>query len=145
MGEVSFPSTLIDFAIGVSHDPLADQREGQGIMTYTNGKVYKGAWKRDLYHGQGTLTYQSGLIECYNGEWVQQKRHGSGMLRFFNGDMYDGHFKDNRFHGTGVYTFGNGNSIKCKWSRGNVSGECVFTRPARKGEKKNDFTYVGVF
>ena len=26
-----------------------------------------------------------------------------------------------------------------------MSGECVFTRPARKGEKKNDFTYIGVF
>ena len=49
-----------------------------------------------MYHGTGTLTYPSGLIECYTGEWQANRRHGNGILRFFNGDLYEGHFKDNR-------------------------------------------------
>jgi len=49
-----------------------------------------------MYHGTGTLTYPSGIIECYTGEWQANRRHGNGILRFFNGDLYEGHFKDNR-------------------------------------------------
>jgi hypothetical protein len=120
-------------------------KEGTGTMTYPNGKVYKGSWKRDQYHGQGSLTCLSGLVQFYNGEWHQNQRQGSGILRFFNGDLYEGHFKDNKFHGSGTYSFGSGNSVKGKWSKGVISGECQFTRPSRPDEKKADFTYSGTY
>jgi hypothetical protein len=64
-------------------------------MVYPNQKIYKGGWKRNLYHGSGVITYPCGVVHSYNGEWNLHKKHGSGSLLFFNGDSYEGHFKDN--------------------------------------------------
>jgi len=52
-----------------------------------------------------------------------------------------------KFHGSGSYSFGNGNTIKCKWSKGIISGECTFTRAQVQqcNEDKTAYSYTGTY
>ena len=47
----------------------------------------------------------------------------------------------------GSYSFGNGNTIKCKWSKGIISGECTFTRAQVQqcNEDKTAYSYTGTY
>ena len=74
---------------------VADQREGNGTLTFPNGCVYKGQWKKNLFNGTGVMTYAAGIAESYTGEWANNRKNGSGVLKYFNSDSYDGHFKEN--------------------------------------------------
>ena len=98
------------------------KREGQGKMTYNDGRVYEGAWKNDKREGKGKLTYKDGTF--YDGPWKNDKREGKGVLSFkdsvfkgewiddilqpfvqvqyTNGDYYFGEVKDFKRHGNGV-------------------------------------------
>ena len=42
-------------------------REGNGTLTYPDGRVYKGAFKDNLPNGNGSMTYPDGRVE--NGIW----------------------------------------------------------------------------
>lgn len=44
--------------------------------------------KNDVYHGFGTLYYESG--DKYEGEWREEMREGSGTLYYHSGDRYEG-------------------------------------------------------
>ena len=50
----------------------ADQIDGEGVATYANGNVYKGAFKDNKRHGQGEMTFANGAV--YNGQWVNGQR-----------------------------------------------------------------------
>ena len=49
-----------------------DSQNGQGTMTYSDGRKYVGGFKGLNYHGQGTLTYPDG--RKYVGEWRNSRR-----------------------------------------------------------------------
>ena len=54
-------------------------------MAYSNGNTYKGMYKNDLKHGDGTFVWaDSGAT--YNGAWVEGKTHGLGHETKENGD-----------------------------------------------------------
>lgn len=59
------------------------QRQGKGVMSYANGRVYEG-------------------------EWLANKREGTGFERFQNGNSYQGFFEDNLPSGLGVYKWQTG-------------------------------------
>lgn len=48
--------------------------EGEGIMKFENGDVYKGNYKDDKRSGFGVYTWSNG--DTYDGEWVDDLRHG---------------------------------------------------------------------
>ncbi|MDC1375862.1 hypothetical protein N8311_02050, partial [bacterium] len=74
----------------------------QITKTYSYGK-YRGYFKNDLKHGQGTLYYQSG--NNYEGQWKNDKKNGQGTLYFKNGNKYEGQWKNELYSGDGVYTW----------------------------------------
>ena len=48
------------------------QREGEGVMTYSNQDVYSGQWKEGKKHGAGTYVFfQTGMK--FVGKWSGQK------------------------------------------------------------------------
>ena len=57
-----------------------DMRSGaHGIMSYTDGSSYTGAWHSNMRHGHGVLTFADGT--SWQGEFSKDKRHGEGELR----------------------------------------------------------------
>lgn len=49
-------------------------------------ELYRGGFKKDLYHGYGTLRYPNGSIK-YEGEYRNGVRHGTGTLYLQNGTL----------------------------------------------------------
>ena len=68
---------------------------GQGTVTYSNGKKYVGGWKDGKINGQGTYTWSDG--KKYVGEWKKGN--------YWNGNSYD---KNGNF----VRRYVNGKEIK---------------------------------
>lgn len=75
------------------------------------------------------MTYVSGLIKQYDGEWLANKKHGMGVLLFANSDRFEGAFKDDQFHGNGEYQYANTTKIVGKWNKGVVEGKCTIRGP----------------
>ena len=55
---------------------LKGKRHGTGIYYYTNGDIYGGSWKDDVFEGYGFYIFASG--ERYEGELKHGKKHGKG-------------------------------------------------------------------
>ena len=66
---------------------------------FTNGK-YVGEFKDGKKNGQGVLTYSNG--SKYVGEFQDGKKHGQGIITSPEGSQYEGVFKDGKFHGKGA-------------------------------------------
>ena len=52
-----------------------DRREGFGVITYSNGSTYHGAWSGDQRQGYGVL--RTGKLR-HLGMWYQDEKHGPG-------------------------------------------------------------------
>ena len=61
------------------------------------GYDYKGEWKDNMYHGQGTYTYYNG--NKYEGEWKDGHKHGQGTFTYFDGRIVKGLWKNDEFVG----------------------------------------------
>jgi len=70
-------------------------RDGYGIMTYSDKRIYEGNWKNDMINGLGRMKYKNGDI--YEGEFKDNQRHGQGKYIIYKGDVYEGEFKDDDF------------------------------------------------
>ena len=102
-------------------------------MFYKDGRIYKGQWSNDQYHGTGILKTEPGQAmivetrfehsfvqpghakiqypggEIYEGKInAQIKREGLGKFYFTNGDKYEGSWKDDKRNGQGKLFFKNG-------------------------------------
>ena len=62
--------------IGEFKDETFEDRQpnGQGTITYPNGRKYVGEYKDGKYHGQGAFTYTDG--SKYVGEYKDGEYHG---------------------------------------------------------------------
>lgn len=58
---------------------------------------YVGQWKKNKFHGIGTLSYADGGE--YSGEWRNDRKHGHGRMCFANADVYEGDWKNGVMHG----------------------------------------------
>lgn len=47
------------------------QRNGLGIMIYTNGRVYEGEWNDNYKHGKGYEKFNNGAV--YEGSYIKGK------------------------------------------------------------------------
>ena len=69
------------------------QPNGQGTITYPNGRKYVGEWKDGKKHGQGTQTLPNGMK--YVGKWKYEeewngtiyRKNGNNFGKFVNGKM----------------------------------------------------------
>ena len=87
-------------------------REGQGILTFNNGKVIEGTWKRDRLYGVVKVTYPDKSI--YIGRMKQMKKEGLGYLFFKDGSRFEGQFQKGRIMGYGQYEK-QGKTVKGLW------------------------------
>jgi hypothetical protein len=53
--------------IGQVADNEKKQRQGTGLMLYSNGRLYEGDWREDKREGRGYERYQNGSI--YTGQF----------------------------------------------------------------------------
>lgn len=112
-----------------------------GHLDYANGKTYDGQWLNDLYHGLGDLTFNSGPIKYYKGEWEAGKRSGHGTLKLFNKLRFEGGWADDLPHGSGCVTFESKVKLEAKFVHGRIEGKCTIR--CRQGDEEQ--AYVGVY
>ena len=74
-------------------------------------ELYRGGFKKDIYHGYGVLRHSNGSI-MYEGEYHNGLRHGKGTLYLENGDTYSGMFRHNKYHGMGLLMHQNGQVLE---------------------------------
>lgn len=82
---------------------LNSKRHGTGIYYYTNGDIYGGQWKDDVFEGYGFYIFASG--ERYEGELKHGKKHGKGKYHYINGGVYEGSWAFDNKNGHGVYHY----------------------------------------
>jgi len=80
--------------IGEFKDGFFEDRQpnGQGTITYPNGRKYVGEYKDGKQNGQGTHTLSDGTK--YVGEYKDGVMNGQGTFTNLNGGKYEGEFKD---------------------------------------------------
>jgi hypothetical protein len=44
---------------------------GEGVYTWSDGRIYEGQYYRDKKHGKGVYKWSDG--RCYDGEWKNGK------------------------------------------------------------------------
>lgn len=95
----------------------------EGKQTYTDGRMYKGAWDpiSEKPHGRGVCKFRSG--DFYTGEWFNGKMHGRGRMVYAPdgpnaGKVYDGEWAGDRPHGRGSMLLTSHTLIDCLWEQG---------------------------
>ncbi|XP_064646318.1 alsin-like isoform X2 [Lineus longissimus] len=84
---------------------------GNGELTWMDGRKYTGKFKNGLQHGQGVnVVPKTDSVEVYEGNLKDGKMHGFGCIRYANGDVYTGYFREGQRHGHGVLKQGSLNS-----------------------------------
>ena len=124
--------------------------EGEGVMTYADGAVYRGSWVAGKRQGQGTLTdargrlvYAGGFrndhydgqgrLLCDDGAWYEGtlsdgRRKGHGRMTGPSGVM-DGEFSDDPQEFRGVFVELGGRRTEGRWVNWHFEGEMVVTTP----------------
>ena len=74
---------------------------GQGTITYPDGRKYVGEWSGGTWNGQGKYTFEDGF--GYEGEWKNGNENGIGNLTYPNGDKYIGEFKNGKMRDGKMY------------------------------------------
>ncbi|KAM9305516.1 radial spoke head 10 homolog B [Gastrophryne carolinensis] len=75
--------------------------EGEGVVYYKDGNVYKGTFSEGLMHGTGTYTWTDGLV--YEGEFSRNVPMGHGVYKWPDGSHYEGQVYKAIRHGSGMY------------------------------------------
>eukprot|EP01126_Amoeba_proteus_P044985 TRINITY_DN5022_c0_g1_i3.p1 TRINITY_DN5022_c0_g1~~TRINITY_DN5022_c0_g1_i3.p1 ORF type:complete len:197 (+),score=55.97 TRINITY_DN5022_c0_g1_i3:344-934(+) len=77
---------------------IKEEKNGEGVMSYTDGRIYTGTWKNDLWNGNGNLVTK---YYTYTGAFVRGLFEGKGRIEYSDECVYDGYFKNNLRHGKG--------------------------------------------
>jgi hypothetical protein len=84
---------------------------------WANGCGYEGGFKRGVYDGMGTFTWQDNAT--YKGNWKDGKRHGSGIYVRADGvDTYDGDWQHDVKHGQGFQQLSDGRTFEGAYTEG---------------------------
>ena len=110
-GEISGLSSRIFHTIVNDWEP-----EGQGTLTWSDGRKYVGEWKDGKKHGQGTENDPSG--HKYVGEYKDGLPNGQGTFTYPNGQKYIGQWKDGEEHGQGSAVHPSGLMKSGIWKNG---------------------------
>ncbi|CAI2384316.1 unnamed protein product [Moneuplotes crassus] len=105
-------------------DPETHQRQGIGIMEYITGRIYEGAWNKDLREGEGYERYANNNI--YKGNFLRGKAHGQGNYQWANGEYYNGEWNQGQKHGYGEWKSHDGDSYEGEWKEGKADGQGVY-------------------
>ena len=67
---------------------------GQGIFTWSDGRIYKGEFQNNKKHGKGVYTYPDG--KYYDGMWENGLQNGSGVFTSPEGKSRPGEWKNGK-------------------------------------------------
>jgi hypothetical protein len=104
-----------------------------GIFMFPDNSKYEGDYQENvsdgtkMRHGNGTITWNYGPVEKYDGQWFQDKMNGSGSYSFASGAQYDGIMKNNLFEGEGKYVFPDGAKYVGQWQQNKMHGNGEYT------------------
>jgi hypothetical protein len=107
----------------ILHLPSRCNSQPAGTCSYSNGDVYKGKWRANQKHGDGSYLFHNGNM--YRGEWAHDRASGTGTCAYSNGDKYSGAWFQDRAHGKGVYTYSSGELYDGDWVHGKKTGRGV--------------------
>ena len=93
-------------------------KSGTGLMRWTSGDTYEGAWLDGKMHGVGRYRKGDGSGKVYDGQWVAHVREGRGVETILHGDRYEGGWHDNAKHGLGHVRYTNGKVRDGRWRAG---------------------------
>lgn len=103
-----------------------EQMHGEGTYHYQKtGERYIGTWKNDYRNGEGQLFNAEGNL-LYDGNWSNDMRNGEGIYFYDDGSRYIGGWKNNQQHGTGKHTIPDEGYYKGKFKKGKYSGFGIF-------------------
>ena len=100
-------------------------KNGNGILTFSNGDKYDGIFLADKFNGKGIYTWGNG--DRYDGEWKNGEKIGYGLYNYANGNKKE------------VFTYDNGDVLTGKFVNGLLEGEGLLTSSV--GKKK----FIGNF
>jgi hypothetical protein len=66
--------------------------EGYAEKTLFTGEWYKGWWRANKLHGQGSYGWLDGTV--YSGQWEDNKRSGYGVIKLPDGSKYEGEWQE---------------------------------------------------
>lgn len=89
------------------------ERQGRGVLIWTNGVVAEGEFVQDSLNGIGVMDWPSG--DRYEGAFVNGFREGQGKHTYPDGRLYEGEWKAGKRHGKGTLTYPNGWSNNGEW------------------------------
>eukprot|EP00747_Dinoflagellata_sp_TGD_P197122 gnl/TRDRNA2_/TRDRNA2_68104_c0_seq1.p2 gnl/TRDRNA2_/TRDRNA2_68104_c0~~gnl/TRDRNA2_/TRDRNA2_68104_c0_seq1.p2 ORF type:complete len:335 (-),score=47.99 gnl/TRDRNA2_/TRDRNA2_68104_c0_seq1:143-1147(-) len=94
-------------------DFLNDLKNGNGVLTWDDGRQYCGQFKEGKFHGSAVMTWPDGRRYC--GQYVEDRKHGEGTFTWQDGRRYKGQWVVGKRHGVGVYTNAKGLTRKGSW------------------------------
>lgn len=124
-----------------------NKRDGQGILqSYYHGVLveYRGAFVKDLKHGEGTLLFETNdkNIYSFTGRFTEGNHEGQGIIYYTDGSYYQGRIDENFVRNeTGTLKFANGDFYDGDWKKNerDGKGKCTFSnRDIYDGDWKDD-------
>ena len=106
---------------------------GTGAFKYKDGSKYTGKFKNGKRHGQGSLEMSNGTI--YTGLSKADVFSGEGTILYSTGDKYVGEIQNNKRNGQGAYTFANGLTSIGEWKDNKTVGSHTIADPEKVGQK----------
>lgn len=82
------------------------QREGYGVMKFTDDSKYLGMFRAGLSDGHGSMIFSDN--SRYDGEFRQGKFNGYGVFIRCDCMKFEGEFRDGSIFGLGLVTFADG-------------------------------------
>ncbi|MEY3623606.1 MAG: hypothetical protein RLZZ407_1165 [Pseudomonadota bacterium] len=103
-----------------------------GTLTVPNGIIYDGAFKNELFHGQGVLFNPDG--SSYVGSFQDGVFSGQGVYTYSKGGSFEGNFLFGKAHGAGIQRATDGSVIQSGyWSNGIYSRPFSTLNPSNSG------------
>jgi 1-phosphatidylinositol-4-phosphate 5-kinase len=109
--------------------------DGLGQKTWSDGRVYRGAWKADSVSGKGAWSSRPIFsffffffkfhIQCSDQPCGHAPTHSNspGTMVWPSGETYVGYFVDGLFHGKGQRTWPNGDCYSGEYEEGKEHGD----------------------
>lgn len=108
---------------------LKGRMHGCGILSYTDGEYYVGAWKYDKKEGLGVYVWGmgSGSVagDKFEGHFLHGTCHGCGRTMFNDGGWHKGTYHSGKMHGWGVMQTSDGWEYTGQWDRDEMHGDVV--------------------
>lgn len=82
------------------------RKHGHGVLTWADGRQYKGQFANDDFHGEGVMTWPDG--NKYVGHYANGNKEGDGILYLPNGSKLSGQFVEGKKHGQFTHTKSDG-------------------------------------